>query len=127
MQSVHDRLLRIAKTGKDDFNIILARYAVERLLYRLSRTRHADRFVLKGAMLFMLWLNRLHRPTRNLDLLGVGQVDEQVPRAVLDTSLTMIQSTRYMVGVAYCSGEGVVVDGPAALPAGSRCPAGTDH
>jgi predicted nucleotidyltransferase component of viral defense system len=81
-QSVHDRLLRVAKAGKDDFNIILARYSVERLLYRLSRTRHANRFVLKGAMLFVLWLNRLHRPTRDLDLLGVGQVDEQMLHSV---------------------------------------------
>jgi predicted nucleotidyltransferase component of viral defense system len=45
---------------------------VERLLYRLSESEHADKFVLKGAMLFPLWMDVPHRPTRDLDLLGYG-------------------------------------------------------
>jgi hypothetical protein len=64
--SVHDRLLRVAADRQQDFNLLLARYAAERLLYRLTMTRHGKRFVLKGAMLFVLWLHRLHRPTRDL-------------------------------------------------------------
>ena len=43
---------------------ILARYATERLLYRLSRSRHADRFVLKGALLLLAWLGETIRPTK---------------------------------------------------------------
>jgi predicted nucleotidyltransferase component of viral defense system len=81
-QSVKDRLRRVAADRKEDFNSLLARYAMERLLYRLTRTRHGKRFVLKGAMLFVLWLNRMHRPTRDLDLLGSGQIDEQTLRAI---------------------------------------------
>ena len=81
-QSVHDRLLRLAADRKEDFNALLGRYGIERVLYRLSRTRHGRRFVLKGAMLFIVWLNRLERPTRDVDLLGLGQVDEQTLRAV---------------------------------------------
>ena len=53
--SVRARLLVIAKAEQTDFNAVLVRYALERFLYRLSLSAHADRFVLKGAMLFNLW------------------------------------------------------------------------
>jgi hypothetical protein len=70
--SVRTRLSILAKKNKEDFQFVLTRYAIERLLYRLSKTVHADEFVLKGAMLFQLWTDRAHRPTRDLDLLGRG-------------------------------------------------------
>jgi hypothetical protein len=47
-------------------------YAVERLLYRLSRSEHSDRFLLKGAMLLSVWTSRPYRSTRDLDLAGRG-------------------------------------------------------
>jgi hypothetical protein len=53
--SVRARLLNIAKAEGSDFNQVLVRYTLERLLYRLSQSVHADRFVLKGALLFTLW------------------------------------------------------------------------
>jgi hypothetical protein len=81
-QSVHDRLRRLAADRREDFNALLARYGNERFLYRLSRTRHSKRFVLKGAMLFIVWLNRLHRPTRDLDLLGLGEITEATLREI---------------------------------------------
>ena len=72
-QSVRQRLLnRVRETG-EDYNLLLNRYAIERLLFRLSQSRHADQFVLKGAMLFTVWTGALHRPTRDLDLLGFGE------------------------------------------------------
>jgi hypothetical protein len=52
--------------------LVLIRYAVERLLYRLSRSPHKKQFVLKGAMLFPLWASDSYRTTRDLDLLGYG-------------------------------------------------------
>jgi predicted nucleotidyltransferase component of viral defense system len=71
--SVHARLAqRRAKTG-EDYNVLLVRFTLERLLYRLSRSSHREQFVLKGAMLFALWEPELHRATRDLDLLGFGQ------------------------------------------------------
>jgi hypothetical protein len=73
--SVHDRLLKLAARRKEDFNALLAGYGNERILYRLSRTQHGKRFVLKGATLFIMWLGKAHRPTRDLDLLGSGQLD----------------------------------------------------
>ena len=71
--SVHARLAqRRIKTG-EDYNVLLVRFTLERLLYRLSRSSHREQFILKGAMLFALWEPMLHRVTRDLDLLGFGQ------------------------------------------------------
>jgi len=81
-QSVFDRLKTLALQCKEDFNALLARYGNERFLYRLSKTDHASKFVLKGAMMFVVWLNRQHRPTRDMDLLGMGEVSEQSMRNV---------------------------------------------
>ncbi len=73
--SVRARLLNIAKAEQTDFNSVLVRYALERFLYRLGQSAHADHFVLKGAMLFNLWYAMPHRPTRDVDLLGFGPSD----------------------------------------------------
>ncbi len=73
--SVRARLLNLAKAEQSDFNGVLVRYALERLLYRLSQSAHANSFLLKGAMLFTLWYDMPHRPTRDVDLLGFGPSD----------------------------------------------------
>jgi predicted nucleotidyltransferase component of viral defense system len=67
--SVRQRLLNLARERGEDFGFVLSRYAVERLLYRLGRSRHREGFVLKGAQLFSLWLGSPHRITRDIDLL----------------------------------------------------------
>lgn len=73
--SVRARLLTVAKLQGADFNQVLVRFALERILYRLSQSPHADRFLLKGALLFTLWYGMPHRPTRDADLLGFGPSD----------------------------------------------------
>ena len=73
--SVRARLLGIAKTQESDFNQVLVRFALERILYRLSQSEHARRFLLKGALLFTLWYDMPHRATRDADLLGFGASD----------------------------------------------------
>jgi len=70
--SVRARLLNRARTERMDFNLMLTRYSLERLLYRLSVSAWADQFLLKGALLFDLWFDQPHRPTRDIDLLGFG-------------------------------------------------------
>jgi predicted nucleotidyltransferase component of viral defense system len=70
--SVHARLSNRRTSTGEDYNVLLVRFALERLLYRLSRSSHREQFVLKGAMLFALWEPALHRVTRDLDLLGFG-------------------------------------------------------
>lgn len=70
--SVRARLSRLSRERSEDFQLVLTRYANERLLFRLASSRHAQRFVLKGAALFTLWTGKPHRATRDLDLLGSG-------------------------------------------------------
>jgi predicted nucleotidyltransferase component of viral defense system len=70
--SVRARLLTLAQEKGEDYQRILGKYAVERFLFRLGRSEYRDRFILKGAMLFTLWMGEMHRPTKDLDLLGWG-------------------------------------------------------
>ena len=73
--SVRARLLNVAKAQGVDFNQVLVRFALERILYRLSCSEHADHFLLKGALLFTLWYDMPHRATRDADLLRFGTSD----------------------------------------------------
>lgn len=73
--SVRARLLNVAKAQGVDFNQVLVRFALERILYRMAQSQHADRFLLKGALLFTLWYDMPHRATRDADLLGFGASD----------------------------------------------------
>lgn len=74
--SVRAHLLSKAKAAGQDFSLVLTRYALERLLYRLSASPHKDNFLLKGALLFDLWFDVPLRPTRDIDLLGFGLAEE---------------------------------------------------
>ena len=73
--SVRARLKQHADASKQDFNLTLTHYGLERLLYRLSVSTHASNFLLKGALLFTVWYDMAHRPTRDADLLGFGPDD----------------------------------------------------
>lgn len=75
-KSIRARLLNIAKEQGDNFNTLLVQYALQRFLYRLSISKYAEQFLLKGSWLFVVWDNALHRPTKDIDLLGVGEDDK---------------------------------------------------
>lgn len=70
--SVRARLLNHARETKQDFSLVLTRFCLERLLYRISISDYSDHFLLKGALLFDLWFNVPHRPTRDADFLSFG-------------------------------------------------------
>lgn len=70
--SVRARLPNLSRDTGQSFELILTRYALERLFYRLSTSAFSDRFVLKGAMLLTSWFTDPHWATRDLDLLGFG-------------------------------------------------------
>ena len=78
--SVRARLLELARRRGAEFQLVLSEFAIERLLYRLGVSSHAERFVLKGAMLFKLWSDDFHRATWDLDLLGRGANTVAPPR-----------------------------------------------
>ena len=70
--SIRARLLDVSRRKNVDFQLVLSEFAIERLLYRIGVSAHADRFVLKGAMLLKLWAEGRYRATWDLDLLGRG-------------------------------------------------------
>lgn len=91
-RSVQVRLARHANAIGADPNLVLMRFAVERFLYRLSRSAHADRFVLKGALLMLAWLGDTLRPTRDADLLGFGDLSEaELARVITEVCLTDVE------------------------------------
>lgn len=68
--SVHQRLLNKSKESSRPFNELLQYYAMERFLYRLSKSPHAEKFVVKGALMLPIWEAPLTRPTMDIDMLG---------------------------------------------------------
>ena len=96
--SIRARLKQRADTTKQDFNLILTHYGLERLLYRMSISPHAGNYLLKGALLFSLWYDQPHRPTRDADLLGFGPDD-------IDTAVTTFREICAMKEV-----DGIVFD-----------------
>ncbi|MBI2216147.1 MAG: nucleotidyl transferase AbiEii/AbiGii toxin family protein [Candidatus Rokubacteria bacterium] len=101
-QSVHTRLLAHARHAGLDPNLVLMRYTAERFLYRLSRSSHVERFVLKGALLLLVWLGEQIRPTRDADLLGFGDLsDEAVASAFRDICAQPVQAD----GIVFITGS----------------------
>ena len=89
--SVHQRLLNLARKTGQDFNRLLVRYSLERLLYRLSQSKHADRFILKGAMVFAVWSDQQYRATQDLDLLGArSSSPDELIRVFCEIVLTAV-------------------------------------
>ncbi|MGB5875421.1 MAG: nucleotidyl transferase AbiEii/AbiGii toxin family protein [Bacteroidota bacterium] len=74
--SVRQRLLNRSRNDRRPFNELLQYYTMERFLYRLSRSSHADRFVLKGALMLRVWGSPETRPTMDIDMLGTLNNDE---------------------------------------------------
>lgn len=74
--SVRQRLPNRARSGHRPFNELLQYYAMERFLYRLSQSPHADRFILKAALVLRAWRSPEFRPTRDIDLLGQTNNEE---------------------------------------------------
>jgi hypothetical protein len=96
--SIRARLKQNPETSRQDLNLTLTKYGLERLLYRLSISEHAPNFLLKGALLFQLWYGQPHRPTRDADLLGFG----------LDDLPTQVSVFRSICSIAV--DDGVVFD-----------------
>ena len=71
--SVADRLLQRARRTGEEHQLLLARFGLERLMYRLSKSPARDRFVVKGALLFLVWADEPFRATRDLDLLATRE------------------------------------------------------
>ena len=89
VKSVHRRLLNVRDKTGVQFNHLLVRYGLERLLYRVQEAGHGETFVLKGAMLFALWHDVPGRPTRDIDLLGFGDLSHDQLRSIFTDACTV--------------------------------------
>ncbi len=87
--SIHARLLSRAKQRNEEFNLVLTRYAIERFLYRLSKSAACESFCLKGALLFDLWFDVPHRPTHDADFLSFGEQDVNALTTVIQETCTV--------------------------------------
>lgn len=87
--SIHTRLSARAKVRGEIFQEVLTRYGIERFLYRLSLTPARDILWLMGALLFDLWFDVLHRPTRDADFLGFGSADQDALQSVVRDACTI--------------------------------------
>lgn len=109
--SVHARLLDQARAGSRSFNDLLQLYAMERFLHRLSRTRHADRFVLKGALLMRAWDTSLYRTTRDIDLLARSPNEVAVIEGVVrDACAAAVDPDGLVFDAKSVHGETIVED-----------------
>lgn len=91
--SVHQRLLNKAKESSRPFNELLQYFAIERFIYRLSKSPYADRFIFKGALMFSAWCGPASRPTMDIDLLGkIDNRLEVITAAIKDVCLMDVKA-----------------------------------
>jgi len=110
--SVRQRLLDKARIDKRPFNELLQYFVMERFLYRLSRSNHADKFVLKGALMLRAWQAPLFRPTMDIDMLA-RQTSNEV-KQIVDLIKNVCQVVVDSDGIEFDSesvrGENIVED-----------------
>lgn len=73
--SIAQRLLNASRKSGANHTLVLMRYIIERLLYRIGQSEYSDKFILKGATLFLAWHGQNYRTTKDVDLLGFGKPD----------------------------------------------------
>ena len=89
--SIHTRLVAKAKEQGIEAQLLLERYALHRFLFRLSKSSHAGRFLLKGAQLMLIWMGESARTTRDADLLGFGEIsDAELRRLMADVCMAPV-------------------------------------
>jgi len=101
--SVRKRLTDTARQRDENAQLLMLRFAIERLIFRLSQSVYREQFILKGAMLFSLWAPVPYRSTGDLDLLGQGY---PTPARIAAIFKTLCDLTVQDDGVVY-DGESV--------------------
>jgi predicted nucleotidyltransferase component of viral defense system len=87
--SIKQRLLMLAREQSRAYDVVLVRYALERILYRLSVSQHRDKFILKGGMLVTIWLEDSNRETRDADFLGFGEANQDNLKTIFSEILAI--------------------------------------
>ncbi len=109
--SVRQRLLNKARAEKRPFNELLQYYAMERFLYRLSKSKHKDKFILKGAMMLRVWDVSMTRPTKDIDFLGITSNDiSNIIGLLKDVCRVPVEADGLNFGTESFSGEVIKED-----------------
>jgi predicted nucleotidyltransferase component of viral defense system len=110
--SVHARLLNLARSGGRSFSDLWQLYAMERLLYRLSKSPHQSKFLLKGALLLRVWNPTTYRTTRDIDLLGtLSNEINDVVKVIRTVCEQPVEADGLEFDPASVKGETIVEDG----------------
>jgi predicted nucleotidyltransferase component of viral defense system len=106
--SVRQRLVNKAKETGRPFQEVLQYFAMERFLYRLARSRHADKFVLKGALMFTAWGAPTSRPTKDIDLLArMNHSIAEVAAVIREVCSQAVEPDGLEFGVDSVAGEAI--------------------
>ncbi len=109
--SVRARLLKRARAEGRPCDELLQYFAMERFLYRLSRSAYADRFVLKGALMLQFWGGPLSRSTRDIDLLGIATMGiEEIVKIVRDVLTVNVEDDGLLFDPDRVTGEAIRLD-----------------
>lgn len=109
--SVRQRLLNRAKSDRRPFNELLQYYAMERFLFRLSQSIHADRFVLKGAFMMRVWRSSELRPTMDIGMLGRTSTEEgDIVVQIKDILTTDVEADGLALDPDYIRAERITED-----------------
>ncbi len=87
--SIHARLTDKAKKLNKPFGELLQHYGMERFLYRLSKTKYAGSFILKGGLIFTFWNMPIRRPTRDIDFLGSLENSKELIYEVVKAAISI--------------------------------------
>ena len=109
--SVRQRLLIKARETGRPFSELLQYFAMERFLYRLSKSRYADNFVLKGALMLTVWEAPLTRPTMDIDLLGrIENSIEAITKVTREICKQEVESDGIVLDVSNINAERIAED-----------------
>ena len=109
--SVRQRLTNKAKETNRPFQELLQYFAMERFLYRLSRSKHAQKFILKGALMFTAWGGPPSRPTKDIDLLArMDNAVEAVVALMCEVCSQEVEPDGLVFDVGSVAGEAIKED-----------------
>jgi len=109
--SIHKKLENVARDTGRPFNDVVQYYALERWLYRLGQSNYHDRFVLKGALMLLVWEAPMIRPTRDIDLLAkIDNSVESISRFVTDVCNTRVQDDAMVFDASNVAVEPITED-----------------
>jgi hypothetical protein len=109
--SIRQKLLNKSKEENRPFEEFARRYAIERFLYRLSKSGYRERLILKGALMFAVWKQSIYRPTLDIDMLGRMNNDAAtLEKCICDICLEKVENDGIVFDPVTVRSEGITKD-----------------